>query len=82
MSVHIEQFDDKSKRRLISAVGDLGKASGLEAGVKILEALADNKRRVVGTGELKMAAVSLREMIEEIRIKARAELAALERESA
>jgi len=53
-----------------SATADIGKASGLEAGAKVLRALADHKRRVVGTGELKNAAAALEEAAAELRQKA------------
>jgi len=38
------------------ATAEIGKASGLEAAAKVLLAMADHNRRVVGTGELKAAA--------------------------
>ena len=54
-----------------AATADMGKASGLEAAAKVLLALADHKRRVVGTGELKAAALALQENAAEIRAKAK-----------
>lgn len=79
--VYISPLDDTSKRRLIAAVADKGKANGLEAAAKIFEALADHRRRVVGTGELKMAAASLRESAAEIRKAADGIIADLEAQS-
>ena len=42
------------------AASDMGKAAGLEAGAKVLMELASHNRRVVGTGELKIASAALR----------------------
>ena len=55
----------------VSAAADMGRAQGLEDAAKVLLALADHKRRVVGTGELKAAALALQESAAEIRAKAR-----------
>jgi len=60
------------RETVIKATADIGLASGLEAAAKLLLAMADHKRRVVGTGELKMAAASLQETAAELRAKAEA----------
>lgn len=54
-----------------AATADMGRASGLEAAAKVLLAMADHNRRVVGTGELKAAALALQENAAEIRAKAK-----------
>ena len=54
-----------------AATADMGKAAGLEAAAKVLLALADHKRRVVGTSEIKAAAMALQENAAEIRAKAK-----------
>jgi len=56
----------------LRATAEIGRASGLEAAAKVLLALADHKRRVVGTAEIKAAAASLQECAAEIRAKAEA----------
>ena len=63
------QIGEKDKRELLKAVADIGRASGLEAAAKVLLAMADHKRRVVGTGELKAAAASLQECAAALRAK-------------
>ena len=57
--------------RVLSATGELGRAAGIDAAAQVLEALADHKRRVVGTGEIKAAAAVLRRNAETIRARAR-----------
>lgn len=57
--------------KVLSATADIGKASGLEAAAKVLLAIADHKRRVVGTGEIKAAALALHQSADEIRVKAK-----------
>lgn len=61
---------EAGRRLILNATADIGKASGLEAAAKVLLALADHKRRVVGTGELKAAAAQLNEAAAEIRARA------------
>lgn len=58
------------RETLIKATADIGRASGLEAAAAVLLAMADHKRRVVGTGELKAAAASLNEIAAQLRVKA------------
>ena len=60
--------------KVLGATADIGKASGLEAAAGVLEAMADHKRRVVGTGELKAAAASLRKTAAQIRARSKATL--------
>jgi hypothetical protein len=60
-----------SSTDILAATADIGKAAGLEAAAKVILAIADHKRRVVGTAELKAAALSLQESAAEIRAKAK-----------
>lgn len=60
------------RETIIIATADIGRASGLEAAAKVILAMADHKRRVVGTGELKAAAASLNEIAADIRTRAEA----------
>ena len=53
MTIHIEPFDDATKKRLLKAVAARGQASGLAAAAKLIAMMADHKRRVVGTNEIK-----------------------------
>lgn len=59
------------RETVLRATADIGRASGLEAAAKVLLALADHKRRVVGTAEIKAAAASLQECAAEMRAKAK-----------
>lgn len=59
------------RETVIKAMADIGRASGLEAAAKVILALADHKRRVVGTSELRAAAASLIECAADIRAKAK-----------
>ena len=68
------KIGENDKRNILEAVADIGRASGLEAAAKVLLALADHKRRVVGTGELKAAAASLQECAAALRAKREDEL--------
>ena len=60
------------RETIIRATADIGRVSGLEAAAKVILAMADHKRRVVGTGELKAAAASLNEIAADIRTRAEA----------
>lgn len=53
MKVHLDQFDDASKKKLLNAVAERGKASGLEAAAAILIEMADAHTRFVGTNTIK-----------------------------
>lgn len=53
------------------ATANMGQASGLEAGAKVLLELANHNRRVVGTGELKVAAAALQEAAAKLRADAK-----------
>ena len=53
----------------LRATADISKASGLEAAAKVLLAMADHKRRVVGTSELRAAAASLQACAADIRAR-------------
>lgn len=64
----------EDQRKVLNAVGDMGRASGLDAAAKLIAKLADHKGRVVGTNELKEAAAQLRGLAEELRSKARGDL--------
>ncbi len=77
-TINIAPFDQASKKKLIEAVGDHGKAAGLEAAVKVLMKMVDHKRRVVGTNEIKDAASVLAEIAAELRRGAAAAIKALE----
>lgn len=57
-------------RDALRALADHGRASGLEAAADVLLAIADPKRRVVGTGEIKAAAAALKENAAEVRARA------------
>lgn len=65
------------KRDALRALADQGRAAGLEAAAEVMLAMADHKRRVVGTGELKMAAAALKENAAEVRARADRVLKAL-----
>lgn len=79
MGAAIDRFKSQQRAEretMLRAIGDIGKASGLEAGAKVLRALADHRRRVVGTSELKAAAEALEQAAEDIRAKANSQIAA------
>lgn len=59
---------------VLVATSDLGKAAGLEAAAKVMLGLADHKRRVVGTNELKATAAILQKHAAELRDAANAAL--------
>jgi hypothetical protein len=80
-TLHIAPLDDVTKRRLLSAVAQRGKASGLKAAAKLLTALCEGRMRVVGTNDIKDLAAAITEKAAEIRSEADAEIAALERQS-
>lgn len=79
--MHISPFDDATKRRLLVAVANRGKASGVEAAAKIVAEMANHKGRVVGTNSLRELAAMLLEKAAEIRSAADAEIAAMEAET-
>lgn len=79
-AMYISQLDDDSKRRLLRAVADRGKASGIEAVAKIIAEMANHKGRVVGTNELRDLVEMLHGKASEIRASAEAEIAALEKQ--
>lgn len=66
------------KERLFRAVAARGQAYGLEAASRILDAMAANATRVVGTNTVKETAEMIRAMAREIRSSADAEIAAME----
>ena len=77
-TVHIAQFDDQAKRELLKAVADKGRASGLEVAVQILNEMANHKRRVVGTTEIRDVAEVLAGKAREMRAEAAATMKRLE----
>lgn len=79
MTIHIEPHDDATKKRLLKAVAARGQASGIEAAAKLIAMMADHKRRVVGTSEVKALAEALSEKAAEIKAGADLEIAELER---
>ena len=76
--MHNAPLDDETKKRLFRAVAARGQAAGLEAASKILDAMAANATRVVGTNTVKDTAEMLRAKAREIRSSADAEFAAME----
>lgn len=76
--MYISPLDDDSKKRLLRAVADSGKASGIEAVAKIIADMANHKGRVVGTNALRDLVQMLNEEAGAIRASADAEIAALE----
>lgn len=78
--MYIRPLDDDSKKRLLRAVADQGKASGIEAVAKIVAEMANHKGRVVGTNALRDLVEMLNEKASEIRASAEAEIAALEKQ--
>lgn len=67
-----------SKEEVMRLTAEIGRASGLEAGAKVMRALADHKRRVVGTSEIKAAAMALEDAAADLRAKAKSKLRLLE----
>ena len=65
-----------SKEEVLRLTADIGRASGLEAAAKVMRALAE--RRVVGTSEIKAAAMALEDAAADIRAKAKSKLRLLE----
>ncbi len=79
--MYIAPLDDKTKKRLLAAVANRGKASGLEAAAMLIGKLAENRMRVVGTREIKELAAAIAEKAAEIRATADGEIAAMESET-
>jgi hypothetical protein len=61
-------------REAVKAATEIGRALGMKQSAAILRELANHKRRVVGTGEIKAAALALEETAAEIDAKARTTL--------
>ena len=53
MKVYIPQFDDASKKQLLEAVANHGRAAGLEAAAAVLIEMANAHTRAVGTNTIK-----------------------------
>lgn len=81
MTITIAPLDDVSKRRLMQAVAARGQAAGLLGASKLVAMMADHKRRVVGTAEIKDLAAALAAKAAEIKAEADAQIAALEAQS-
>lgn len=81
MTIQIAPFDDASKKRLINAVADIGKASGLEAAASILIAMAGGHYRNVPTVTVREIAEMLQQKASDIRGKAESEIKILEAQS-
>lgn len=81
MTIHIAPFDDISKKRLIKAVADKGKASGLEAAAQILIAMAGGHHWNVPTVTVREMAEMLKEKAADIRGQADSEMKLLEAQS-
>ena len=78
-AMHIAPFDDETKKRLLRATVDLGRASGLEAAANVVAEMANHKGRVVGTNALRDLAELLSEKAAEIRAAANAEIKGMEK---
>lgn len=76
-TLNIKPFDDAAKRRLLAAVANRGKASGLTAAAKALEHLAASHTRVVGTNTVKEMSALLHEKAAALRAAAETEIAEL-----
>lgn len=66
---HFAMRQEAERRETIGAIADMGRAAGLEAGVKILRSLAAKRRRI-DASELLGAAAAMESTAEEIRKKA------------
>ena len=67
-----------SKEEVLRLTAEIGRASGLETAAKVMRALADHDRRVVGTSDIKAAAMALENVAADMRAKAKSKLRLLE----
>ena len=81
MAINLAPLDEARRTRLLRAVADRGKASGIEAAAKIVAEMANHKGRVVGTTALRDLAALLADKAHDIRTAADAEVKALEVET-
>jgi len=79
MTIHIEPHDDATKKRLLKAVAARGQAAGIAAAAKLIAMMADHKRRVIGTNEIRELAEELSKKAAEIKAGADREIAEMER---
>ena len=65
---------EADQRRVLQAAADLGRANGIEAAAKLLATLADHKRRVVGTNEIRELVAALTDKADAMRTEAKGTL--------
>lgn len=70
MKVYIPQFDDASKKQLLKAVANHGRAAGLEAAAAVLIEMANAHTRAVGTSTIKDVARAFTEKATHLREQA------------
>jgi predicted DNA repair protein MutK len=80
-TVHIAPLDDAAKQALIKAVSQQGYANGLKAASILLDKMAAQHMRVVGTNAVRELAAALRGKAVELRREAVAQIATLEASS-
>lgn len=78
MTINIPQFDDASKKQLLNAIADHGRAAGLEAAAAVLIEMANAHTRVVGTNTVKDVARAFTEKATHLREQAKVALKRLE----
>lgn len=79
-TVHIDPLDDAAKQALIKAVSQQGYANGLKAASILLDKMAEQHMRVVGTNAVRNLASVLREKAVELRREASRQITDLEAE--
>lgn len=77
-TVHIDPLDDGAKQALIKAVSQQGYANGLKAASILLDKMAEEHMRVVGTNAVRHLASVLREKAVELRREAHQKITDLE----
>lgn len=77
-TVHIAPLDDAAKQALIKAVSQQGYANGLKAASILLDKMAEQHMRVVGTNAVRNLAAALRSKAVELRHEAHRQITDLE----